>query len=223
MNALDLSYCMNAADTRDPFRGIDWYDTFLDTAYGIGYKIVDGEACHCHDARNHDPDCGMVKRRESNRRVWTWDDIPVAEGESPIDLDGMTEPSPLQRQWIYFPRRKSYDDPDGWHRHQCEDCDFVWSHRTPTIDEIIPGFHRCPRCGGEASGGLLGYAQFKGESQPQYYDIREPAEVLAECERRGQSRVGEIRSIVREITNGIYEILGNNPVNPAGSTSEEEL
>jgi hypothetical protein len=223
MNALDIAYCLDRADTRDPFRRDNWYDAFLDAAYELGYRIVDGESCHCHDPMSHDPDCGMVRRMPFDRRVWPWDDNPP--GQEPMDLDGLMQPAERERGWVYHPRRMDYfHDPDGWHRHQCCECGTIWLHRDANpADPPVPGYHECPKCPhGESESYLFEFSRYVGKEKPTHVDLRYPADILRgnRSENNGSNHFRHLRELVNGIASSIADVIDNSPANPAGEHTE---
>lgn len=42
---------------------------------------------------------------------------------------------------------KPYESPQGFHRHQCKNCDHVWEHSDECIANKFA--HICPQCGQE--------------------------------------------------------------------------
>lgn len=46
MTGYDIGLCLEAADAVDVFRGVRWFDTFLDVAYGLGYRLDTTFVCH---------------------------------------------------------------------------------------------------------------------------------------------------------------------------------
>lgn len=38
----------------------------------------------------------------------------------------------------------NYESPEGFHRHKCPNCNYIWEHSNNCVGNISA--HRCPRC-----------------------------------------------------------------------------
>ena len=58
--------------------------------------------------------------------------------------------------------REEYQSPEGFHRHQCEGCGFIWEHAEPVVfGTARVEDHRCPGCGKEE------WFKYRGGSPPE--------------------------------------------------------
>lgn len=70
------------------------------------------------------------------------------------------------------PERPFYEDPDGYHRHRCDKCLYVWQHEnsdgTPSgsRSKAREDAHKCPSCGKKAQESFIGFAVYDGPLPP---------------------------------------------------------